>query len=756
MEHERKGLTLFVQLLLFLLGIVIVISGSLTLIFSVYSKRALEQHSTEDILRQLDAISSHLRIELQKQLLNDLRILSSSPVLDALMTSSDLEKEINARAVERLFLESTKYIDNYESIFFADSFGRETIKVNRAGRVRQYRDMGQSPLFRDLASASSGDIRFELPRPAADGGVSFSIGINKRDADIGRFGGALIVRYSMQDLLAYVGRIRIFGENPIWVFAADGMVLMQPRAGSAQFDPRPYFADGMQPEPRLVKGNDGMLIYGDFLLLPGRPLLRVAISIPTSLLLHDVRSILRFFTVVFLVSVVIVFLIAYSYAIHVSRPIEELARAAARLAKGDLSMRVAVRSAGEINMLVNSFNRMAADLQQTTVSKRYVDDIIGNMRDALIVASPGGLIIRVNTAACYLFGQDETELLGMQIDQMVIDAGGNGASTVSEVLNNASISSVEKTCLTRQGRRVPVLFSASTMQDSEGAVHGIVCVARDISKKKRAEEQLQRSSEELREVNEELKSFAYIVSHDLRAPLVNIRGFSDELERSIAEIGPCLEKHLPVLDEAETKRLGPLIRQDIPEALSFIRSSVARMDNQISAILKLSRTGRRKLIPEPLRTKEFVQGILNTLAHQIGSRKVTVTTGDLPDLVADRTAMEQVFGNLLDNAVKYLDPDRPGAIAVAAEERDEEIVFQVKDNGRGMAKEDIPKAFEIFRRVGKQDVPGEGLGLAYVKTVVRSMGGRIWCESEPGRGTTFSFTVPRAMIAPEHEGVLTQ
>jgi signal transduction histidine kinase len=288
---------------------------------------------------------------------------------------------------------------------------------------------------------------------------------------------------------------------------------------------------------------------------------------------------------------------------------------------------------------------------------------------------------------------------------------------------------------------VPVLFSASVMRDGDGEVMGIVGVARDITALKQSEAQLKSYSRDLQEVNEELKSFAYIVSHDLRAPLVNIRGFSEELGRSLAEIGPSVEKHLPLFDETEKKRIWPLFQQDIPEALGFIRSSVERMDGQINAILKLSRAGRRKLVPEPLQMGDLVRGILQTLTHQLESRAVAVTVEGLPDLVADRMAMEQIFGNLLDNAVKYLDPARPGAIAVTAENDGREIVVHVRDNGRGMAQEDIPKAFELFRRVGKQDMPGEGLGLAYVRALVRSMGGRIWCRSELGKGTTFSFSV---------------
>jgi len=122
--------------------------------------------------------------------------------------------------------------------------------------------------------------------------------------------------------------------------------------------------------------------------------------------------------------------------------------------------------------------------------------------------------------------------------------------------------------------------------------------------------------------------------------------------------------------------------------------------------------------------------------------KAEVTIGPLPDLVVDKAAAEQIFGNLLDNALKYLEPARSGKIEVTAEQNAGETIFTIRDNGRGIATEDTQKVFELFRRVGRQDVPGEGMGLTYVKTLVRRLGGRIWCESEPGVGSAFSFTIP--------------
>jgi signal transduction histidine kinase len=333
-------------------------------------------------------------------------------------------------------------------------------------------------------------------------------------------------------------------------------------------------------------------------------------------------------------------------------------------------------------------------------------------------------------------------LAGQPIDRIIADEPNVQHPGISEVLAQGSISAGERTYLTKGGKKVPVLFSASVMRDAKNTAHGVVCVAQDITDRKQAEAKLQAYSDELQEINDDLKSFAYIVSHDLRAPLVNIKGFSEELIHGIKELSPLLEKYLSGFERTEQQKFSEVLQKDIPDALKFIGSSVNRMDNLINAVLKMSRAGRRNLNPEPIITRELVQNIVQSLAHQIEARNITVMIHVLPDAVTDKTALEQIFGNLLDNAIKYLDPGRVGAIDVSGEHNDADVIFHIRDNGRGIAKEDINRAFEIFRRVGKQDVPGEGLGLAYVKTVIRSLGGHIWCESELGVGSIFSFSLP--------------
>lgn len=300
----------------------------------------------------------------------------------------------------------------------------------------------------------------------------------------------------------------------------------------------------------------------------------------------------------------------------------------------------------------------------------------------------------------------------------------------------------EHMCYDNDGMPRFVELSTSPIRDRQGDVFQIVQVSRDITQRKSAEEELQRSSEELRKSNEHLRDFAYIVSHDLRAPLVNIKGFSAELGGIMEELDVRLGRVFELLDEREREAVTILLRDEVPEALGYIDASVKRMNKLINGILALSRVGLQKLRPGPVRVEELVDGILRSLRHQIEQARVEVTVGPLPEIVADRTALEQIMGNIIENAVKYLEPARPGVLEISAEEGHGETVFHIRDNGRGIAPEETGKIFEIFRRVGPQDVPGEGLGLAFVKTLIRRLGGRIWCLSERGVGTTFSFTVP--------------
>ncbi|MEW5800993.1 MAG: ATP-binding protein [bacterium] len=472
----------------------------------------------------------------------------------------------------------------------------------------------------------------------------------------------------------------------------------------------------------------------------------------TKAIFAPVNKLKRDILIVSLAVTLLAVLMGAFFSISISRPVTTLTDAATRIGMGSLDTRIEVRAKGEIGQLAASLQKMTQDLKKSTVSKNYVDNIISTMADSLIVVSPEAAIIMVNQATLDLLGYTRDELLNQPIGMIFTEEreedllfgllfGDPEHGTGKQVIANE-----EKTYLSKGGRKIPVLFSGSVMRDSDGKVEGIVCIAMDITEQKRAEEKLRFSAEEVKEANEELKSFAYIVSHDLRVPLVNIKGFSDELSLAVKEGLSVIEKYLPRIDEEDRETLSRAFKEDMPEALEFIRSSVQRMDRQINSILKLSRLGHREHRLELVDTGAVVQSIVKTMAHQLEQCSAQVIVGKLPEIVVDRTDIEQIMGNLLDNAIKYFHPDRPLEIEMSAECSHEETIFHFRDNGRGIAEDDIHKVFEIFRRAGVQDKPGEGMGLAYVKTLLRRHGGHIWCESKLGAGTTFSFAIPRKTL----------
>ena len=247
---------------------------------------------------------------------------------------------------------------------------------------------------------------------------------------------------------------------------------------------------------------------------------------------------------------------------------------------------------------------------------------------------------------------------------------------------------------------------------------------------------------ELRQSREEFKKFTYIVSHDLRTPLINLKGFSAELRFAIETIQAAIGAALPQLDETQRSAVVTAIERDIPESLEFIESSVSRIDAFLNAVLRLSRLSRRELKLELIDADAVVQSAIESLAKEIEQREVEISVeSSLPEVVADRASMLEVMEVVLKNAIVYQAPERPGEVEVAGERRSDETVFTVRDNGRGVAEGDMYKVFEPFRRAGKQDVPGEGMGLIYAQTLIRLHGGRLECESELGEGTMVTFTV---------------
>jgi signal transduction histidine kinase len=272
----------------------------------------------------------------------------------------------------------------------------------------------------------------------------------------------------------------------------------------------------------------------------------------------------------------------------------------------------------------------------------------------------------------------------------------------------------------------------------KGSVYGVLMEM--VANLKSKIEETNQKSAELKAKNDELEQVFYVASHDLRSPLVNIDGYGKELAFSVSDLRKALSG-LPLPPES-LRAVTSLLDEDIPESLRFIQTSTSKMDALLTGLLRLSRLGRAALNMERLDMNALLSRIVDSTEFKIKEAGVTLDLGELPACVGDEVQVEQVFSNLLDNALKYLSPDRPGVIRITGEVSDEHCVYCVEDNGIGIDPAHQGMIFEIFHRLDPARGTGEGLGLTIVKRVLSRLGGRVWVSSEAGVGSRFFVALP--------------
>ena len=246
---------------------------------------------------------------------------------------------------------------------------------------------------------------------------------------------------------------------------------------------------------------------------------------------------------------------------------------------------------------------------------------------------------------------------------------------------------------------------------------------------------------------EDMETLMHVISHDLRAPIVTIQGFCQELTMACDRLKTLFEEE--AMSDGARESINPLVTKDIPEAVRFIRAGADSVNTVTSGILRFIRLGQIDILWERLDMNRLMMGIVSSMEFQLKEKGVVLQIEDLPDCMGDEVLITQVFANLIDNAQKYLEPSRPGELTISGKIVDGWSAYAITDNGIGIPSEQHARIFQVFHRLSPQYGKGEGLGLAIVQRIIERHQGKIEVESLPGKGTTFHVFFPRAIEVEE-------
>lgn len=479
--------------------------------------------------------------------------------------------------------------------------------------------------------------------------------------------------------------------------------------------------------PKLAPLKVGVNYQNDFMEV-SQPIFYKDKNLGTIYLQADLTSLydrLKNYANISMMVLLVSFLITFLFSSHlkklISEPIERLTKTVKTLGTGRLDIKAEVFSNDEVGILANAFNQMTDNLLKTTVSRDYVDNILRSMTDCLIVICPKGKIKSVNQSTLNLLKYEEGELLEQPIYKIFSDDEITIERLLTEkLLNEGIITNIENKFLEKNGKSIPILFSASVMRSANSDITGIVIVALDITLRKQTEETLIHAKDAAETANRTKSLFLANMSHEIRTPLNAILGYAQILLRR-KDLDVEQRKSIETIDNS-----GKNLLELLNDILDISKIEAGRLEikmvNFSLIALKDSLTKMFELQCE----KKKLKWVVNDLKEDVS-------------VLGDEPKLRQVLINIIGNAIKFTDSGEVNFQIIPL--LYDEYRFEVIDTGKGIPEESHEKIFEPFAQEEGAIKGGTGLGLAICKKQLELMGSRLCLESKVGEGSRFYFTI---------------
>lgn len=356
-----------------------------------------------------------------------------------------------------------------------------------------------------------------------------------------------------------------------------------------------------------------------------------------------------------------------------------------------------------------------------------------------------GTVVFWNAASEDIYGYSKEEAIGKNLGDLIIPDEIKPAFLqcleIGKTLTQSGefAPAGELVLLNKYGDSIPVysIHTAICRPEQETI---LFCLDLDLSKRKQAESQLRELTRDLRDKNKYLKNIFQIAAHDLRTPMINVSGFSNEINKTLRHLEQIIgEIDIPA---ARSEDIKNILSREIPEYTRLITLGINKIGDLLDGLSKTARHDAAAAKVEPLEMDSILKRVLLDFEYECRDKSISLRADPLPNCIGDRFQIQCILTNLISNAVKFLDPARQGSIVISGKKCQNKSIYQIQDNGVGIPGESIENIFDYFYQLNPESQDGQGLGLSIVKNIIHQHGGQIWVESEPGKGSCFFFSIP--------------